>query len=244
MKKGVQMYAIRSLAEKDMELALKTVSEIGYEGVEFASFYNHTPEEITSWLKKYNLEVMGAHIAPELIFDEADKTIAFHKSIGNTRIICPWYDLKTKADVLVLAEKMKSVASKYKENGMKLYYHNHDHEFVKADGEYLIDILADEVPADILSLEFDVYWVYRGGECPVGYFKKYNDRVDIFHAKDGIDDKGVTLSKGAVDMTGVFEYAKAHNMEWAVVESEACEEADDQVNAITEDYAELLKLLA
>jgi len=243
MKKGVQMYAIRSLAEKDMELALKTVSEIGYEGVEFASFYNNTPEDIAGWLKKYNLTVLGAHVAPELMFDEADKTIAFHKSIGNKRIICPWYDMKTKEDVYELAEKIKAVAKKYEENGMKIYYHNHAHEFVKDNGEYLIDLLAQEVPTEILSLEFDVYWVYRGGECPVKYFNKYSDRVDIFHAKDGVGDKGTTLGRGAVDMKAVFEFAKEHDMEWAVVESESCEEADGQVEAIKQDYEELIKLI-
>lgn len=241
MKKAVQMYAVRALANEDLRLALKTVSEIGYEGVEFASTGNASAEEIASWLKEYNLEAMGAHVAPEFIFDDTDSMIKFHKTIGNRRIIIPWFDLKTKEDVMALAEKIKAVLPKIKENGMEMFYHNHAHEFKKADGEYLIDILAEAVPE--LKLEFDVYWVYRGGECPVKYLNKYQDRVEIFHAKDGIDDKGTTLHKGAVDLDGVFKFAKEHNMAWAVVESEAEEDKDLQVKAITEDYAELLKLL-
>lgn len=243
MKKGVQMYAIRSLASMDMEKALKTVADIGYEGVEFAGFFDHSPEEIADWLKKYKLTVLGAHIAPELMFDKPEETIAFHKAIGNHRIICPWYDLKTKEDVNELAEKIKKVAPLYRENDMKVYYHNHAHEFEKDGGEYLIDLLAEQVPETELRLEFDVYWVYRGGECPVKYLKKYRDRIDVFHAKDGVADEGTTLSEGAVDLEAVFEFAKNISMQWAVVESEACEEAEKQVEAIQKDYQALLKLL-
>ncbi|MEG0692358.1 MAG: sugar phosphate isomerase/epimerase [Oscillospiraceae bacterium] len=243
MKKGVQMYAIRDLASKSMEKALETVASIGYEGVEFAGFYDHSAEQIAALLKKYNLEALGAHVHEDEMFDKADETIAFHKVIGNNRIICPWYDLKTKADVLELAEKMKAVAPKYKAAGMKLFYHNHAHEFVKDGEDYLIDLLAQEVPADILSLEFDAYWVYRGGECPVKYLTKYADRIEIFHAKDGIGEQSTTLSEGAVDIIAVFEFAKKNNMAWAVAESEGSKEAEGQVEAITKDYAAMVNLI-
>lgn len=245
MKKGVQLYAVRGVAKDSLENALKAVSEIGYEGVEFAGFFGHTAEQVLALLKKYGLAALGAHVAPEEMFEKADETIAFHTAIGNSRVICPWYDMSSKAEVLELAEKLKSVASKYTAAGIKLYYHNHAHEFKKdsATGEYLIDILADEVGADILSLELDVYWVYRGGECPVKYLEKYNDRADIFHAKDGEGENGTTLGKGAVDIAGVFEFVNKNNFEWAVVESEASEEPDKQLQAIREDYEELIKLI-
>lgn len=243
MKKSVQMYAIRALASVDMEKALETVSKIGYEGVEFAGFFDHSAEEIAGWLKKYNLEVSGAHVGSELIFDDTDATIAFHKAIGNTRIICPYAAMKTRADVVELAEKYKAVAPKFKAAGMTLGYHNHAHEFEKDNGEYLIDILAAEATKDILMLEFDAYWVYRGGECPIKYLTKYADRVDVFHAKDGIEEESTTLGEGAVDIKGVFEFAKAHNMAWAVAESEGSQEADSQVEAITKDFAAMVKLI-
>lgn len=59
MKKAVQMYAVRGLAAENLKLALKKVSEIGYEGVEFAGFGEATADEVLSWLKEYNLEVSG-----------------------------------------------------------------------------------------------------------------------------------------------------------------------------------------
>ena len=142
-----------------------------------------------------------------------------------------------------LAEKIKTVAPRYKEEGMKLFYHNHAHEFVKDGDDCLIDILAQEVPVDILGLEFDVYWVYRGNHCPVEYLTKYADRVEIFHAKDGIEAESTVLGEGAVEMTNVFAFAKEHNMAWAVAESEGRKDAEGQVEAITKDFDALVNLL-
>ena len=50
MKKGIQLYAIRSLCSRDLEAGLRTVSEIGYQGVEFAGFFGHSAGEVAGWL--------------------------------------------------------------------------------------------------------------------------------------------------------------------------------------------------
>ena len=240
MKKGIQLYAIRSLCYRDLEAGLRTVSEIGYQGVEFAGFFGHSAGEVAGWLEKYHLEAMGAHIPADDIFDRPDETIAFHKAIGNRRIICPWFDLKTRADVELLASKMKAVAPKYEAAGMKLFYHNHAHEFAMDGDERLIDILAGLVPE--LSLEFDVFWVYRGGAVPLDYLKKYHDRIEIFHAKDGTMEEGTIAGTGNVPLPEIFAYAKEIGMEWAVVESEASDEEAPQIDAASKDYAYISKL--
>ena len=236
MKYGVQMYAIRTLCSSDLEAGIKTAAEIGYQGLEFAGFFNHSAEEVAGWLKKYGVEAMGAHVAIEAIVD-ADNTIAFHKAIGNKRINCPWADLKTEADVDKLVEQMNSVKAKYAEAGMELYYHNHAHEFEKDGDNYLIDLLAEKMPD--LKLEFDAYWVYRGGECPIKYLKKYEGRTGIFHFKDGTMEEGTLAGQGNVDLKAVCDYAKAQNFDWAVVESEATDDRDEQIEAIRADLAYL-----
>lgn len=241
MKKGVQLYSIRAVTAGGMDAALKAVSDIGYEGVEFAGFCGMTAEETSSLLQKYNLEVLGAHVAEELIFDKTEETIAYHKAIGNDRIILPWSNLKTRADVLALAEKLTNVMPKFEAAGQRLYYHNHNHEFVKDGGEYLLDILAAEVPE--LWLELDLYWVYRGGESPAEYVEKYKNRLDLFHAKDGIGERSTPLGEGEASVKAVIDLAKTLNVEWIVAETEISEVADEQLGAIKKDYKNLLELL-
>ena len=237
------MYAVRSLSEESLEKALKTVSEIGYEGVEFAGFYGHSAQEVAGWLKKYNLEAMGAHEPADEIFDHVEETIAYHKTIGNHRIICPYYPMKNRADAEELAKKYEAVAERYAQEGMKLYYHNHHHEFAKDGGECLIDILAGLTDPKMLSLEFDVYWVYRGGQSPLEYLKKYKDRIEIFHAKDGTMEEGTIAGTGNVPLPEVFAYAKEIGMTWAVVESEASDKKDEQVDAAAKDFAYISTLV-
>ncbi len=243
MKKGVQMYAVRSICKDDLKAGLKAVSEIGYDGVEFAGFFGHSAEEVASWLKEYGLEALGAHVPAEEIFDHPEETIAFHRIIGNRRIICPWFDLHTAEDVELLASKFEAVVEKYHAAGMKLYYHNHSHEFAKAGGSCLIDLLAERLPAETLSLEFDVYWVFRGGEDPLSYLRKYAGRVEIFHAKDGTETEGTAFGEGCVDTQAVCRYAKESGYSWAVIESEACEEPEDQLRSIRTDYQNLCRML-
>lgn len=243
MKLAVQMYSIRSLAKEDLEKALRIVSEIGYDGVEFAGFFDHSAEEVKSWLDKYHLEPMGAHIPSVEIFDRIDETIDFHKKIGNNRIICPFYKIDSRQDVESLAKQLKAVLPKVRENGMQLYYHNHAQEFVRFDGECAIDTLYSLLPGQDLSPEFDVYWVYRGGEDPLSYLKKYRDRIDIFHAKDGDMEKGSLAGQGNVPLPAIFDYAKEIGMKWAVVESEASEDASEQVDNVAQDFTYLKSLL-
>lgn len=241
MKIGLQMYSIRSLAKEDLKAALQAAADIGYQGVEFAGFFGHSAEEVKGWLNEYGLEAMGAHVPEEELFGRTEETIVFHKIIGNRRMICPWSDIKTRAGAEALAAKFRAAAPAFEAAGMKLYYHNHAHEFAKDGGDYLIDILAEAAPG--LSLEFDVYWIYRGGENPVGYLNKYAGRVELFHAKDGVMEGGTIAGTGNVPLPEVVETAKKLGMTWAVVESESSEEKDAQIEAAAKDFAYLSKLI-
>lgn len=234
MKLGVQLYSIRSLCQNDLEKGLRIVSEIGYDGVEFAGFFGHSAEEVAGWLKKYRLEVAGAHVSEQEIFSSAAETIAYHKAIGNRRIICPYADLHTADDVRALAAKFRSVADLYRAADMQLCYHNHAHEFASDEGKHLLDLLAEELPE--LQMELDVYWVYRGGEDPNCYLERYADRnAGIFHAKNGTAQGGTLAAEGDVNLPAVAECAKRLGLEWAIVESEASEDAAEQVDSIAQD---------
>jgi len=243
VKKGLEMWSIKSLAEADMEKALFTAADIGYQGVEFAGFYDNTAKDVARWLKKYGLEAFAAHVPANLIFLKPEETASFHREISNNRVICPFYALHSQADVEELAQKIRLVAPFYRENGIKLQYHNHSHEMQRDGGERIIDRLAQAVTPQELWLEFDVYWVYRGGADPVEYLNRYEGRMDLFHAKDGTMHAGTVLGQGNVDLKRVFEVAKKQGLEWAVVESETDNTIEGQVEAVRRDFAALTELM-
>ncbi|MBP5791562.1 MAG: sugar phosphate isomerase/epimerase [Kiritimatiellae bacterium] len=79
--------------------ALKKVGEIGFEGVEFAGYYNAKPAEIKAMLADAGLVACGTHVGnnqygfdtkkftynPEVL----KKTAEFELGYGNTLVICP-----------------------------------------------------------------------------------------------------------------------------------------------------------
>ena len=104
MKFGVQLYSLRELAAREgAEAVLRTVAQAGYDGVEFAGFYDKTPDEMDALLKKYNLEPVSAHIGADSILPQMpyiDKL-----KIGN--IFIPWVAKETFDD----PEKFSSFCS-------------------------------------------------------------------------------------------------------------------------------------
>ena len=80
------------------------------------------------------------------------------------------------------AKQAEDYALKLKEDGIDLYYHNHHIEFMKVEGQYLLDIIRANAPH--LGFELDTHWIQRGGENPVKFIEKYAGSVRLLHLKD------------------------------------------------------------
>ena len=112
----------------------------------------------------------------------------------------------------MLIEIVKMLCKVAKELGMQLLYHNHDFEFMKLDGKYALDVLYDDVSADLLKTELDVCWVTVGGEDPVSYMRKYSGRSPVVHLKDFYGEKSedmyelIGIEKKAPKRPGNFEF--------------------------------------
>ncbi len=242
MKKSVQLYSIRSVSEKNLEKAIRVVADIGYEGIEFAGFFDNSAEQVKGWLGECNLVATSSHVQHEAMFGDAKSVIDYHKTIGCNIIICPYYAMESVADVELLAEKFKAVTPIYREAGMTIAYHNHDFEFKKAEnGRTYFEILAELTDPEVVKFELDVYWIFRGGADPVAELEKYRNRLVLFHAKDGNEQVGLELGTGSVAMADVFRKIDEIGLEWAVVESEAGSEPEEQIKSITDDYTALAK---
>ena len=74
------------------------------------------------------------------------------------------------------------MAERLGEHGIDLYYHNHHVEFVKYDGQYLLDIIKDNTKK--MGFELDIHWIHRGGENPVAFINQYAGRIRLLHLKD------------------------------------------------------------
>ena len=218
MKYGIQMYSVRDLAQNDLEGALKTVAEQGYELIEFAGFFDHSAEEVKGWLEKYGVAVSGTHSGADLLKDDLEGTIKFMKTIGNKNFIIPWADFSTREKADELIALINEVQPKLEAEGITLGYHNHAHEFAANE--------AGIVPYDELTkktnikFEIDTYWAFVAGKDPVALMEEYKDRLVFIHIKDGHQNgEGTPLGMGDAPIAAVYDKAKALGVPM-VVESE------------------------
>lgn len=209
-KVALQLYSIREDMEKDMDAALKKVKEIGYDYVEFASFYGRSAEEVRSLLDKHELTCISVHQGPLAILEEGQKAIGFLKTIGVKYCAIPsWPAEKMKGSDAWenTVEDFTKVGRALKQNGIQLLYHNHDYEFKKYEGKFLLDWIFEAIPADILQPQIDTCWVHYAGYDPDSYIMKYVDRISVVHLKDFIckNLSEVILADGKQERTGSRE---------------------------------------
>ncbi|HAX72478.1 MAG TPA: sugar phosphate isomerase/epimerase, partial [Firmicutes bacterium] len=177
MKKiGVQLYTLKEEMELDFFKTLEDVAAIGYEGVEFAGYYNKTATEIKEKLAQLNLSVAGSHIPYEALFTNLDAVIEFEKEIGNTVIVCPWATFETLEEWQAFFKKLNEVGKVVKDSGLQLAYHNHAHEFKSHSGKTVMEYLLESTDAELVKLELDTYWTEYAAIDTLEFMENYRDR--------------------------------------------------------------------
>lgn len=202
---ALQLYSVRDFAEKDMRGTLQKVKALGYDGVEFAGLYGYAPEDVKAMCEEIGLVPISAHVPIDDLLKPG--TVAAYKTIGCRFIAVPWLGEERRPGHEKYAQTLKdivAIAEEVNRQGMTLLYHNHDFEFVKVDGAYALDIMYENIPADLLQTELDSCWVRVGGADPSAYVKKYSGRAPVVHLKDYVGEK----SEHMYELIGVDSTAK------------------------------------
>jgi sugar phosphate isomerase/epimerase len=226
-KLGLQLYSIKEAAEKDFLGTLEQVAEMGYEGVQFAGFFNHTANEVKAKMDELGIKAAGAHVPIEDLQGDLDELLSYHNTIGNRLLICPWLadDMRTSADDYKhTAEVFNSVGERLSKEGFAFGYHNHAFEFDLHDGKSGFDILYENTDSQYVKMELDCFWATNAGYNPVEIIKKYADRCVSLHIKDLklIEGNPISteLGTGTIDIARLIRTGNEHQVDWFVVEQE------------------------
>ena len=211
---AIQLFSVRKEASRNLYGTLKELKKMGYDGVEFAGLYNHTAEEVREMCADLGLVPISAHVPYLDMIADPEGVLGAYRTIGCEYIAVPYlteqYRPGTPAfpEVIENIKKLGEVANRL---GMKLLYHNHDFEFMKLNGKYALDVLYEEVPADLLQTELDTCWVNVGGENPTEYLLKYSGRAPVLHLKDFVGEK----SENMYELIGIENKAPARPANFA-----------------------------
>src|SRR5687768_9023804 len=144
---GLQMYTVRDQLTTDYEGTVTKVAGIGYRNLEFAGYYNRTPEQVRALLDKLNVVSKSAHVGAQLLRQDAALQIRPAKTIGQEDITLPSFNFGREG----LAGWRKAVAefntwgAMCRDAGLKLAFHNHANEFAPLEGTTGFDVLVKEV---------------------------------------------------------------------------------------------------
>ncbi|HVX66011.1 MAG TPA: sugar phosphate isomerase/epimerase [Bryobacteraceae bacterium] len=223
---ALQLYTVRDDCKKDLPGTIAAVGKIGYEGVEFAGYYDRTAAELRKMLDGANLKCCGTHIALETLQgDQFLKTVEFNKTIGNRNLIVPYLPEKyhtTKQAWIDTAKLFNDLADKAKEHGMRVGYHNHMFEFQKVDGEYLWDTFFGVTKKEVI-MQFDTGNAREGGGDPLPFLKRYPGRAISVHMKEySKTNKDALIGEGEQPWKELIETCRTTaGTEWFIVEQES-----------------------
>jgi sugar phosphate isomerase/epimerase len=239
---GLQLYTLREETAKDFIGTLQKVADLGYQLVEFAGYGGIPAEKIKTVLDELGLKAFTSHVGYDLLLNDLDNQIAYAKTVGIQYLVCPWFEadkLKNKEEFSVVMENFKRIGQKIREAGLTFAYHNHDFEFVKVDGEYILDRMYNSLEPELLQAELDLYWVKKGGLDPKEYLLSYKGRVPVIHVKDMAgDEEGffAEVGQGIIDFPAIFEVAEEVGVKYYIVEQDACKRPPLESVKMSIDY--------
>lgn len=223
---GLQLYTIGGdMRRMGNEAALATVAKAGYKGVEFAGTLGLDAKALRKLLDDNGLKACGAHVRLEALQGaEFEKTVEFHKAIGNTRLIAPSLGGKytsSKKALEDVADAFGEIADKLKPFGMRTGFHCHPGEFRQIDGETIWDIFFSRAKKEVI-MQCDLGHMGTAGVDPVKYLTKYPGRASTVHVKPSAKKARGGLVGGPDDDLNWPEVFKAcetvGGTEWYVVE--------------------------
>lgn len=219
---AMQLYSVRDDCAKDLPKVLSALAAMGYEGVEFAGFYDYSAADIKALLDSNGLRVAGSHTGIDALQGDAlDETVAFNKAIGNRYLIVPWLPEPYTNSLDAwrsTAEALNEIAENLAPHGMRVGYHNHAPEFQPLEGAVPWNVLFERVRPDVIA-QMDLGHIVRAGADPLPYVERYAASATTVHVKEFPDAK--MIGEGDVPFESIFQLLEAEGAtEWYIVEIE------------------------
>ena len=205
---GIQLYTVRDRMAEDVPGTLYKIARIGYDEVEFAGYFGHTPAQIKGFLDAAGLVSPSAHTSIDAIRTSPQRLIETAQTLGNRYIALGWLapeERRTLDDYRRHIDLVAGFAAQCRGAGLRFAWHNHDFEFTELEEQRPIDLLLDATDSELVQVELDLYWVAKVGIDPLDYFKRYPGRFPLCHIKDmAADGRMADVGDGGIDFAAIF----------------------------------------
>lgn len=226
---SIQLYSLRTLS--GLPEVLDTVRAAGYRNVELIGSHLDDAANVRKQLDARDLAVSSSHVGMAALRERFDTIMAACRTLGFTQLFMPSVPPDERQSVepywTSLGRELGQMASRAKDRGIELGYHNHHWELTpQADGRTALECLFAGAGDAPLTWQADVAWLARGGGDPVALMQQHRSRVVSVHAKDlappgtNLDEDGwADVGHGVLDWRGrLAPAAIANGARWLVAE--------------------------
>jgi sugar phosphate isomerase/epimerase len=262
---GLQLYTVRDAMKTDFEGTIAKVAATGYQEVEFAGYFDHSPKDVRAILEKNHLDSPSCHVGYDVVEKKWPETLEAAKIVGHRYIVCPWIDEKQRVEPggwKRAVDLFNKAGEASKKAGIQFAYHNHSFEFDPATslgGKLPYDFFLAELDPKFVAMELDLCWISVAGKDPLVYFDKYPGRFPLVHVKDWIKDASTPseyqgamgqsvkfggrmadVGQGSVDWKRTFAQSGKAGIKHYFVENDYPKSAFDDIK-ISYDYLHALR---
>ncbi len=231
MKLGAQLFTVRSFCKTTDGISetLKRVADIGYTTVQVSGMCEYDPQWMAQQLQKNGLKCVLTHTAPDKILADPAGVCRDHKLFDCHRIgvgMMPKADYSPEA-YAAFVNGFLQAAKILKENGCKLYYHNHYHEFWKREnGVRILEQMLADFSEDLLGITFDTYWAQYAGADPAEWIERLSGRMECIHLKDLAmvekEQRMAAVGSGNMNFPAILKAAERAKTKYLLVEQDDC----------------------
>ncbi|MEO8151844.1 MAG: sugar phosphate isomerase/epimerase [Rhizobacter sp.] len=226
---SIQLYSLRTLPS--LPEVLDVVKSAGYRHVELIGSHLDAATDVRRQLDARELSASSSHVGLAALRERFDAVMAACKTLGFTQLFMPSVPTDERQNVepywTALGRELGQMATRAKDHGIDLGYHNHDWELKRQlDGRSALECLFAGAGDAPLSWQADVAWLVRGGADPVALMERHKARLVCVHAKDlapegtMLDEDGwADVGHGVLDWRGrLAPAAVANGARWLVAE--------------------------
>lgn len=210
---GLELYSVRKAMRADPERTLAAVRAAGYTDVELLwSFKNfgRTTQQVRASLDREGLKAPSAHMAPETILTDWDRSLDTAKQLGHTYLIVPSLTADTAASLdawRLWADRFNTAGAVARRAGIWLAFHNEPNHMTPINGQVPYDLFVERLDPAVVRLQLDVGNMVMGGGDPAQYLARYRDRYWSFHVKDVVADhsRDTELGTGTIQLASFLK---------------------------------------
>jgi sugar phosphate isomerase/epimerase len=246
---AAQLFTLREYTKIPSQLreTLGRVKKIGYQAVQVSAIGPIDPAELASMLSDVGLKCCVTHTSFDRMKSDPAAVLEDHRrwGCGLTAIGGHSPGELSTADWDRFISEFNETALCLASRGLRLGYHNHNHELANyGPRQTILDRLIERCDPSVW-FEIDTYWITAGGGDPAAWIRKAAGRIPAVHLKDMSihyprEQRMAEVGEGNLNWPAILDACRESGVQWYIVEQDTCYR--DPFESLAISFENLMKM--